>query len=398
MNKLAENGTCKMCSKDASSEQAQCFICKEKLHVINCNAAPMVQASFFQKQWPNFLNNWPCISFICLDCREDVNTKENVVMSSRVRLLEESGLKTNEKLEDNTRQLSEIRELLEKVVNAPVKVSAPTYLEALTKPVKPKDTPALIVIDKAQGNEATSTVDNQAKISQVTKAAIQAKAGVNKSFTNKSGKTVFVCANEKSKNALLPHVEKAYGATRKITTPKARLPTISVPFIHGKYEKEELMNIHQQQNEEQGILFTQQNSQILFTTPMKDRDGLHQAVIRVSDEIRYKIKSNGDRLCIGINSCPVFDRFFIKRCNHCQSFHHFHKDNGGCKKAAVCALCTGNHDTRSCETPPNMYKCANCVAAKEEDSMHAAYSLDCPCYLAEQLKLKKTISYYTKNP
>jgi hypothetical protein len=136
----------------------------------------------------------------------------------------------------------------------------------------------------------------------------------------------------------------------------------------------------------------------MFSVPMKDRDNLYQAVIRVSESIRDQIKLNGDRLCIGINSCPVFDRFFIKRCNRCQSYHHFQNDNGGCKNDKVCALCTGNHDTRSCQTDENMYKCANCLKTNKEDHMgHAAYDLQCPTYKEEQEKLKKSIHYYAKN-
>ena len=214
---------------------------------------------------------------------------------------------------------------------------------------------------------------------------------------NKIGQTVFVCNNDQAKETLLPHVQKAF-SSRKITFPKPRLPTISVPFIEGEYEKDKLLEALRNQNEHNGILFDSENTQVIFIAPMKDKVGKYQAVLRVSEAIRARIRDNGNRVFIGSSSCPVFDRFFIKRCNRCQGFHHFQKDSGGCKRVEVCALCAGNHDTRQCQVEENMYKCTNCVRAGKEDCMHPAYSLECPSYIAEQDKLKKSIHYYQKNP
>ena len=264
--------------------------------------------------------------------------------------------------------------------------------------VAAKDGPTLIVIDKPAGDETLTEAETQAKMDEVKKAAIQAKVSVNRSYINRSGRTVFVCNNQKSKETLLPHVQKAFN-TRKIMTPKPKLPTISVPFIEGKYENQDLLTALRNQNEEYGILFDAENTQVLFIAPMKDKDrqGKFQAVLRVAENIRARIKANGDRVFIGSSSCPVYDRFFVKRCNRCQGFHHFQKDSDGCKKAEVCALCTGNHDTRGCQQDVNMYKCVNCEKSGQDDFMHPAYSLDCPSYTAEQAKLKKSINYYQKN-
>ena len=314
-------------------------------------------------------------------------------MSSRVRLLEENGLKTNQQLQETNEQLQEIKALLSNLG----KEKPPTYAAVADKdiPIPTTESPSLIVIAKPEN--ALNEEESKAKIEEVTKAAIENKAEIKGLFTNKSGKTVVICNNDKSKNVILPFVERAYN-TSAITTPKPRLPTISVPFIRGKYTNDQLLGILTLQNEGRGIPFSSENTQVLFSAPMKEKDGLYQAVIRVSEQIRERVKSNGDRLCIGLDSCPVYDRFFIKRCNRCQGLHHFHKDDGGCKKDSVCAICAGNHDTRTCTSnTPNMTKCANCERAGHENVMHPAYALDCPCYLAEQQKLKKTINYYAKN-
>ena len=382
MNILNEDGVCQKCNHAAQSGFMQCWICKDKYHVIDCEADPMMQASFVKNMWQNMLKNWPSLTFTCPTCRENMKTKEESIMSARVRLLEENVLKSDKKLEN-------IMELLTKLSNQPELTEKPkSYSDIVAA-----DAPSAIVIDEP-GEEQESGEERQNKIEAVTKAAIQAKAGVKKSFTTKEGKTVLVCSNTKSKDALLPHVQKVYG-NRKISTPKARLPTINVPFIQGKFEKEELLDVLCLQNEE--IMFTKDNTEIVYFLPMRQREGQFQAVIRVAENIRDQIKEKGNRLCIGINSCPVYDRFFVKRCNQCQELGHFHKDKGGCKNAQVCALCSGNHDTRRCEIDENQYKCVNCVKAEHDDVSHAANSLGCRCYVAEQEKLKKSINYYQKN-
>lgn len=382
MNILDEEGICQRCKNPAQSAFMQCWICTDKYHVIDCEGDPMMQPSFVKNMWQNMVKKWPSLTFTCPTCRENVKTKEDAVMSSRVRLLEENALKSDKKLED-------IMELLTKLVNNPdVNETPKSYSDVVaTEP------PSAIVIDKP-GEDQEDGEERQNKITEVTKAAIQVKAGVQKSFTTKSGKTVLVCANTKSKDALLPHVQRVFDK-QKISTPKARLPTISVPFIQGKFEKEELLEVLSMQNEE--IMFTTENTEVLFIVPMKEREGQYQAAIRVAENIRNQIKEKGNRLCIGINSCPVYDRFFVKRCNQCQGLGHFHKDNGGCKNDQVCGKCSEKHDTRNCHVDEDRYRCINCVKAEHDEVSHAANSFGCRCYVAEQEKLKKSINYYQKN-
>ena len=382
MNILDEKGKCGHCHNDAQSESMECWLCQDRYHVIECDGIdPMTQTSFLKNQWPGIQRNWVNITFTCPSCKEDAKTRKETAMSSRVRLLEESSLETN-------RQLSAIMDLLKKD-NGNVTKAPDTDKQV-------NETPHVIVVEKPEQPEENSEEEIQAKWTEVTKKAIRSKVSVLNSWTNPAGKMVFTCQDEKSKKALLPHVQEVFNH-RIIRTPKPRVPTITVPFIHGQYEKEELIEVLNQQNEERGIIFNKENSSIVFIAPMKDKDNLYQAVIRVSEEIRAKIQNQGNRLCIGINSCPVFDRFFVKRCNHCQGLGHFHKDDGGCKKDKICALCTGKHDTRTCRTDEHYRQCINCIKAEKDDIGHAAFSPDCPMYIAEQDKLKKSIHYYSKN-
>lgn len=383
MNILDSGGTCKKCKQNAQGEFMECWLCKSKYHVIECEGEdPMVTASFLKNQWPAISRKWSCITFTCHNCREDSNTKGDHIMSQRLRLVEEKALETSKKLDDITELLSSKQQVNMTPQNAM------SYAAAVTE-----EAPSVIIIEKSEREDTEG--ERKEKMNELKKAAITSKASIKKSFTNKSGQTVVVCNSEKSKEVILPHVNRLFESS-KINTPKPKLPTISIPFIQGQYEKEELLTALKNQNEENGIMISDENSQVVFITPMKDQgsDGLHQAVVRVSEDVREKIKNNGNRIFIGSTSCPVYDRFYVKRCNRCQGLNHYHKD---CKKQEVCAHCAGNHDSRKCKEDAGNYKCINCSIAGMADVSHSASSFQCPTYIAEQEKLKKSIHYYSKN-
>lgn len=382
MNILDSKGTCQKCKENAQSEFIECWLCKQRFHVIECEESEaMVQTSFFKNQWSTIARKWPCITFTCDMCREDAHTKQEIIMSQRVRSLEEMALDTSQKLNAITEMLSSKKEETydDKIANTRKSYAAVT-----------QETPSLIVIGKAE--QEASEEEKKSKMQELKKVAIESKVSLKKVFNNKSGDTVVVCNSAKSKETILPHVNKLF-ESRKINTPKPKLPTISIPFIEGKYEKDELMTALKNQNEENGLVIDSDNAQVIFVSPMRDQgnDGLHQAVLRVSEDLREKIKLNGNRIFIGSSSCPVYDRFYVKRCNRCQGLHHYQKD---CKNRVVCAHCAGEHDTRRCQEDTGNYKCVNCSIAGFDEVNHSAYSFECPTYVAEQEKLKKSIHYY----
>ena len=124
-----------------------------------------------------------------------------------------------------------------------------------------KEARALIIVEKPE--EESTEEEKKNKMQELKKAAIQSKASVKKSFSTKSGKTVLVLSNEKSKEAMLPHVNKLF-APSKIITPVPKLPTISIPFIEGNFEKGELIEALNNQNEDNGLLFDADNGQVLL--------------------------------------------------------------------------------------------------------------------------------------
>ena len=377
MNILDSKGRCRKCKKDAQHEFIECWMCKNQFHVIDCDEEePMVQSSFFKNQWPTITRKWTCITFTCHNCKEDHNTKDQQIMSRRLRLVEEMGLKTSRQLDSITEMLSQ-------------KKSGENHVKSYASVVS-EEAPSLIVIEKPEVD--MSKEEKKEKLDQLNKVVRESKATVKKTYTNKSGETVLVCSGEKSKDVILPHVNKLF-SERKIKTPRRKLPTVSIPFIQGSYQKDELLSTLQDQNQDSGLLFNQENAEVIFISPMKNQndEDLFQAVLRVSEDLRRNIDNNGNRVFIGLTSCPVYDRFYVKRCNNCQGYHHYQKE---CKRDAVCGKCAERHATKNCNNSSGVLKCINCSVAGLEEVGHSANSFECPTYVSEQDQLKKSIHYY----
>ena len=84
-----------------------------------------------------------------------------------------------------------------------------------------------------------------------------------------------------------------------------------------------------------------QEFSIVFLKEPRDNSKFYQIVARVSSDIRSAIKSLGNKLYIGLISFNVHDRFFIKRCNKCQGYAHYHYSDQ-CTQGLVCGYCRSN--------------------------------------------------------
>ena len=100
-----------------------------------------------------------------------------------------------------------------------------------------------------------------------------------------------------------------------------------------------------------------------------------------------------------LSAYRVVDRFYIKRCNKCQDFGHYH---GQCTNDPVCGYCGEKHESSTCplkdETDFSKHKCINCKKANLPFTGHSAFWSKCPAYEAEQKKLQSSIPYYAKSP
>lgn len=369
INTLTPEGICNRCKKDAQSEQMRCFLCENQYHVIECTAPKICTPTFYKTIWPGLMQNYPCITFICDFCQENKKMKDENVMMDRIGQIE--------------RDINTIKQLVtQKPATAAASVT-PTFAEKVIN----KPSPIIIKPGEAEDGDAPITEDN---LKNIRNFAVDQSIELVSAYKNKQGHHVFMCQNEKSKQALLPHIAQTF-PTKNLITPAPHRPTITIKNIHGTYDNATLYDTIKQQNSRIGI--TPEDFQIIFVKEDREKPGIYSAVARVSDGVRDQLKVNRDTIYIGLHSCKVWDRFFVRRCNNCQTLGHFH---GQCKSAVpCCGKCGEAHDTRSCES--TAYKCTNCTVDGRTDTAHPAYSTKCPVYKAAQEKMKGKISYYQKN-
>lgn len=335
---------------------------------------------------PTFLGNWPTIlqkyiniQYVCNDCHQNTTLNKEDILVNRLALMEEN----------MNIMVTKINKIEQAVTN-PVQ-PAPTSTAPVTKPsYADKLKPAIIVIEKKVGEE-NPEVHTQ-NMNKIKVAAVESAAAVLKTYRNGVGDTVLVCRNEASKQKLLPRVNEVF-KENKVSTPQSRLPTITILDIASNLNKDELFKTIKEQNKDIGINLTEDNFNILFVKNIKSHNqypDTYQAVVRVSEDVRDVLEAPHNRICIELQSCKVVDRLFVRRCNKCQDFKHFHRE---CKSDVnVCGKCGENHDTRICQSPT--VKCINCSKNEYDDTAHETSWRKCPSYLKEQQKLRKTIPYY----
>ena len=240
-----------------------------------------------------------------------------------------------------------------------------------------------VLVIKKRATGETANMEDVQTIAENTGSA------VTNAYKNSSGDAIIVCESKDSVEKMRPAlVESMTDFT--VVSPPARRPTVNISEINRNYSKDELFKVIKAQNINRGIEITEDNFNILFIKPHAKNNSLYMAVIRVSDAIRDAIKHAGDKVCIGSIACPVFDRFFVRRCNKCQGLNHW-KDECKADKP-VCGRCSGEHETRDCSSTTR--KCSNCTAAGISENNHETSWVKCKTYISAQNKFKSTINYY----
>ena len=124
---------------------------------------------------------------------------------------------------------------------------------------------------------------------------------------------------------------------------------------------------------------------------------LSYVVVRISEDIRKLIKTNGNRIFIGLTSHRITDRFYV--CAKCRRYGHYHAE---CSKKACCGYCTSEeHWSKECPVYKSQkiaeFKCVNCQDKRKPCTGHSSHWNKCPVFLERQTKVKNSISYYAKN-
>ena len=396
---INSSGICLSCQDaDATDTALPCLICCRSFHAV-CRDAKgdksginVICTRSFYKSYHAAISGATSKSrpgnftFLCNGCLSDHEKKKCTAQESKVDAIDK-------RVCSLTQSMDEMKQLLNKVVSTniansqrPVPQSVPTT-QSYASVTTPKRT--VLIVDDGLPDESSAIVEKL-----ITDNSIH----LEKSYKNENGSRVFVLPTEADRKNLSEKLTANF-ASIKLHQPLEKLPTISVANLPRLYEEEELKKL---------ILLAHPDIKSLIDTgtetlkvlkvkkQLKSEDKF-QASVRVSNSIRSIIAGQNDRLYIGPYSCRVFDHFFVKRCNNCQKFGHF-KDQ--CKaRSPVCGHCSGNHSTNSCEfvKKEGFHPCCNNCKASTFDSdkyTHTTSSHACPSYVAEQNKLRKSMSYY----
>ena len=149
---------------------------------------------------------------------------------------------------------------------------------------------------------------------------------IDKSFKKKNGDTVIVCNSRETRDSLRSDIEKALPDIQIKLTRNCKYTVAVVGFDDAECGAG-IIHTLIDQNYALKAFFADENTddhmQYLDTKPLRNNSDLFQATFKVSKQLRLLLKRNSDRLIVGIISCKVYDRVFVKRCALCQDYGHY---------------------------------------------------------------------------
>ena len=414
---LDADGNCSVCDNAAGNAYVSCFLCCNKFHAFGCTSPansnicntsflslfrPMNEKTGVNSGRPgNFL-------FFCDLCMTKFETDQAMKMEDRLTLLQNQ----MKLMFDDIHAMKESTA----ISKANSKNSPLTFAEVMSNeastigdtkgtigyPRAPIDTQTHTTEGKSVQNpvlvidEFDNDVLEKENMARVEQVVISNKIPIIDCYKNRSGKTVIVCESNEQRSNLKTCISESLPEL-PIRTPHILNKTITVAGFNPSYNDNILQTIISQNQFVIDFLALYPNNddandfgnhvKVLFVKPLKNNSSLSQVVFKVSSRFRELVKNHGDRFLVGMKGCPVYDRFFVKRCFSCQKYGHIHSKCPTPTKK-VCAACSGEHDTRDCpnKTSP---QCNNC---KEEnlDSNHHASSTACPIFQRELQKMKNT--------
>lgn len=406
LNKVL-NGICQQCEGDNPEEFVSCMFCKVCYHMNGCfdNADHDILPNSCTKNFHKAINKSGKFAhrpgnfrFVCDPCITKFENTQTCTTNDNVQILDN-------RVTNLAGDVAVIKDLLTKLTSekksetpaAGSSGSNSSQVNLWENTSRVQEIKSLLVVDK----------DVSIQASELEKSVTHNGIQVSGKYTNKKGNHVFVLPSVKARDELKAKLTLSGVTADKITEPKQKYPAISIVGISSSYNienKDDLLNCIFRQNPGITELVNQDNSmfEILTIKSIKNNANVKQAILRVSDNIRHAIKSLGDRVFCGMTSCKVYDQLYVKRCNKCQDFGHYAKE---CTGSAVCGLCASEaHETKDCEHKDkanvNDYLCCyNCKKTGQTEQMsgHGATSTNCPCYIAQQKKLKASLSYYRES-
>ena len=397
---LNVDGKCCSCSQPAlSSDIVTCCSCSQSFHAI-CSSVDKSQGICT----PSFLKVFRTATtksnfkWFCDVCLTNFETNKSTTVDQRFSVLanqlKEMSVEVKE-VKNLSKDVTEIKNLILNNAKDNMGNESTTADNTMwfNKQRVHQMKSSLLIKHKKDLNSPTAVDLNKIKDIAVNNNIPVTNIGV-----SQKGDTFIHCPSAEARDKLQPLIS-ADLEDKEVVSMKEKCPHVTIVDIiqtgDEDLTKDTILSQIRSQNPQISALIESGNQFNILFTKKDPKTSKFSAVVRVSCEIRNAIKSNRNRVYIGISSCRVYDRFYVKRCNNCQKFGHF-KDN--CTNNTVCGHCAGNHSSEHCslkdETDFSKLKCANCKDTSGGRCGHSAFWFQCPAYKAAQSKLKSTIPYY----
>lgn len=389
--KLNEDGNCPACKKlSLKGQHISCYTCKGLFHVI-CDLAVgdekvAPQTTIKNILQPSTKNNF---IFLCDNCLTEMEISNTETEASRVSTLEKKMVGVDKKL-------SEIMTLLSAQVatkskpegNVLPKENIWTDKERLATVKAPEPKAVLVISSSSDPNK-----DQEAQ-NLIERVVMENEIPLKESHKNKEGDLVLICESKSSRDELRDLVREA-DVQLEVNTPSSKLIPITLVGLSKHYEHDEILKMLTTQNE---FIKTfkikndiNEHFKVHVVKPCRNNPSVFQVFASVSTVFRNGLKSNKDKVIIGVTMCKIYERQSVKRCNNCQRYGHFAKE---CPTSQVanCGKCGEEHRTDQCVS--EVKKCINCVREKLEVTDHPVFYHKCPSLMKynEEVKQNKDLN------
>ena len=370
--KLDQRGKCPACDVvTAAKENTSCVRCKKFFHsacpMLEDDNKPGTKSMIAAFNAPSTKTNF---KFFCDICATGYEFDEACSEDKRLTTVEESVTSIKKELEEIKNLLKNQR--VPKSVAASSSNNANIWFDkerlAATKVMPAK--PLLVVSNVVEANSES-----------IEKVIVEKGITVTKSYKNNTGDLVLECDTDDTREKLRTAVASTSDALQlKMLTGKKA--SVTIVGLNQPYSKDEILNQIVSQNQFVKYFSTvndiREHIEIHDVKPTRAKPSVYQAFASVSEALRKGFANYKDKITIGIQTCKIYERFHVKRCNNCQGLGHYYKE---CQtpNEPCCAKCGGNHPTNTCESTEK--KCTNCTKEGNEDTDHYTYDPKCPTML-----------------
>lgn len=250
-----------------------------------------------------------------------------------------------------------------------------------------KNTKAPVLVIKSKDNSDQAKMDTNIA-SSIIKSVINPNTDPVKFMKKqKNGKIILHCNDEQSVKEIKAKLTLKMGTEYQIDKPKEVQPILKVVGVADYSDNETLIQNLRQQND----VIT--NESELTVVQVRKREDYSTILLRV-DTKTFKSVISKKRVCIGWNSCRVFEHLDVIRCFRCHSYGHIVDK---CPSdVIVCPKCSGNHEFKNCKS--TKISCANCMRKNNElnlnlDVQHFAWSIKCPVTQKHVQRVQKYVRY-----